>query len=87
MRLRPCPAPGKENNDTAHFFHDGATSSFIITRKDNVVTASYHGRNELPNVNTESAADNVRNGVVASGALLALSELQWAALLKGLLKE
>jgi hypothetical protein len=87
MRLRPCPAPGKEKNEPAHFFHEGATSSFIINRKGNVVIASYHGRNELPNINTDSTADNLRNGVVASGALLALSEVQWAALLKGLLQE
>ncbi|MEO6549486.1 MAG: hypothetical protein ABIN94_15900 [Ferruginibacter sp.] len=85
MTLRPTAAPG--GNETAHFFKETATSSFLIRRKGNKVTASYHGRNELPNNNTGNIKDNVRNSLVAMGAFVGLSELQWNSLIKGFLEK
>ena len=87
LRLRPCSDPTGTGKDTAHFFQEQATSTFIIRRKDNTVTASYHGRNELPNVHTGSMFDNVRNTVIASGALSGFSEMQWMILIKAFLQE
>lgn len=81
MRLRPCKNPKGDTQDTAHFFTDDATSTFIISRMGNAVTASYHGRNEQPNTDTNSTLDNLRNGAVASGAMAALSEAQWQTLI------
>ncbi len=81
MRLRPCTNPNGRAGDTAHFFTDSATSTFIVSRMGNAVTASYHGRNELPNTDTGSVLDNLRNGAVASGAMAALSEAQWQTLI------
>lgn len=81
MRLRPCKNPKGNAQDTAHFFTDSATSTFIISRMGNAVTASYHGRNEQPNTDTGSTLDNLRNGAVASGAMAALSEAQWQTLI------
>ncbi len=77
LRLRPCANPDNKENDTAHFFRGSSTSTFIISRKGNSVTASYHGRNEVPNTSTSSTIDNIRNGIVTSGALAGLSEVQW----------
>ncbi|MCW3091219.1 MAG: hypothetical protein JWP81_2288 [Ferruginibacter sp.] len=85
MTLRPSAAPGKQ--ETAHFFKETATSSFLIRREGNRVTASYHGRNEIPNNDTNNTKDNVRNSLVAMGAFAGLSELQWKALIKGFLEE
>ena len=82
MQLRPCQNPQKAGKDTAHFFQGKASSTFLIVRKDNTVTASYHGRNEVSNTSTENALDNVRNSVVALGAAAGLSEAQWSALIK-----
>lgn len=87
IKVRACDNPTNANNNTAHFFKSDATSSFIIHRNGNTVTASYHGRNEVPNTKTDKTTDNVRNAMVATGAIAGLSELQWSALIKGFLSE
>jgi hypothetical protein len=87
MRVRPSPGPGRAAMEPAHFFRGDATSSFIIYRNGLMVTAFYHGRNEIPNTVTEKMADNIRNAIVATGAILSLSEIQWSALSKGFLSE
>lgn len=86
MRLRPAPNPAHGTSDVAHFFQDSATSTFIISRTGNTVTASYHGRNELPNNHTSSAIDNLRNAVVTSGAFAGFSEAHWSTLIKEFLQ-
>lgn len=88
IRVRASQNPdNKKTTDTAHFFEQSATSSFVITRAGNEVTAFYHGRNELPNTHTDKTTDNVRNALVAFGGFAGLSEAQWYALIKGLLQE
>jgi len=87
MRLRACANPLHEGTGTAHFFGHHATSNFVITLKDATVNAFYHGRNEKPNVENVPLMDKLRNTFVASGAMVGLSNLQWSALLKGLLSE
>jgi hypothetical protein len=86
MRVRPCANPADEGSDTAHFFKSTATSTFIIHRQGNTVTASYHGRNEQTNSDTGNTTDNIRNTAVAAAAKAGKSELQWMALIKGLLQ-
>ena len=86
MRLRSCKNPHKPGMDTAHFFTSDATSALIIQRKNNIVSASFHGRNEVLNTHTESVSDKIRNTLVGAGAKIGLSELQWATLIKSLLK-
>ena len=85
MKLRASGKPGEEGESAAHFFKEDATSSFVIHRKGNKVTASYHGRNEVPNTDTDKTIDNIRNSMVAMGALAGLSELQWSRIIKGFL--
>jgi hypothetical protein len=85
MKVRPCNNPGSGEPGTAHFFRGEATSTFIIERDGKKVTAFYHGRNEIPNTATPRLADNVRNAVVAAGAIVSLSEAQWSALSRGFL--
>jgi hypothetical protein len=87
MKVRPCNNPRSATLDTAHFFREDATSTFIMERKGNQVTAFYHGRNELPNTATPKLADNIRNAMVAAGAIIGLSETQWSALSKGFLAD
>ncbi len=86
IRVRPAQNPQKGSEDTAHFFKDTATSSFSVERDGNEVTASVHGRNELPNTEAEGIVDKIRNAVVAVGAMLGLSTPQWKSLVKGLLE-
>jgi len=86
MTLRAAAAPNDDNGKTAHFFKEGATSTFIIERKDKTVTASYFGRNEVPNTKTGNFPNDVRNALVAIGAFAGLSELQWGTLIAAFLQ-
>ena len=86
LKLRASPNPNNNKTSTAHFFKEDATSTFIIKLKGNTITASYHGRNEVPNVKNVSIIDKIRNTLVAAGAAIGLSEIQWNALVKGLLE-
>lgn len=83
--LKVAPNPDKPAEGIAHFFDKEASSTFIVKRKGMIVTASYHGRNETPNTHNPRLKDNIRNTIVALGAMAGISELQWNALLKGLL--
>ena len=87
MRLRVCANPENQEAGTAHFFTEEATSTFIVKRLGTTVTCSYHGRNEKPNTADVDTADKIRNKLVATGAVAGLSEVQWTALLKGILQK
>lgn len=86
LQVSAAKNPQSVSTDTAHFFTNAATSTFIVERSNNTVTTSYHGRNEVANTDTDSTVDNMRNTVVAGVALAATSKMQWNALLKGLLE-
>lgn len=85
IRVRPTTDPRTPGNETAHFYTDDATSSFVVMREGNKVTASEHGRNEVPNAAAESLIDKARNVAVAVGAMAGASHIQWKALVRGLL--
>ncbi len=87
MRMRSCKNPHKDSDVSAHFFTTDATSTIIIERRNDTVSASFHGRNEILNTDTNSIKDNIRNALIGSGAMIGLSELQWATLIKSLLKK
>ena len=87
LKAGACGNPGNQNDETAHFFKEGATSTFIIRRDGNTVTVSYAGRNEVPNTDVERITDKLRNSAVAIGAFGGLSEIQWQALIESFLRE
>jgi hypothetical protein len=88
MRVVACQNPtGTRQEAAAHFFVEGASSTFELLRKDNTVSIAYHGRNEVPNTDTGSIADNLRNAITGTLAVAGISELQWTALLKGMLAD
>ncbi len=87
MKLRASSNPNNDNTDTAHFFKKEATSTFVIKIKDTIVTSNYYGRNEVPNIENVPLIDKIRNTVVATGAAIGLSELQWNGLVKGFLQK
>lgn len=86
ISLQARPAANPENPDpaTAHFFTSQATSTFQVKRYGNVVTAEEHGRNEVPNTDTASTTDNIRNTLVGWSARIGLSYPQWKSLVKGI---
>lgn len=86
IRVRPTPSPLTPGEETAHFFSESATSSFVIEREGNEVTAGVYGRNEVPNTETNNIIDKVRNAIVGSTAILGFSNVQWKSLVKGLME-
>jgi hypothetical protein len=84
IRVRPAPSPLNDIKDVAHFYTDEATSNFIVRRDGTKITAGVYGRNEKPNVKTDTIVDKVRNAVVGTSAEW-FSKLQWKALVSGLL--
>lgn len=80
IEVQPCANPLTPSQETAHFFDEAASSTFLITQKGNKVTAEVHGRNEKPNNTEVSMIDKIRNTIVAIGAMLGFSKLQWKSL-------
>lgn len=87
IRVRPATNPTNERKDVAHFFDEDATSSFLVKKEGKKVTAGVYGRNEKPNMDTETVVDKVRNAAIATGAISGFSKLQWKSLVNGLVKK
>lgn len=86
ITVRPAPNFLSHKKDIAHFFDAEATSSFVVKRDRNKVTAGVYGRNEKPNINSETTTDKIRNAAVAVGAMSGFSKMEWKSLVKGFLK-
>jgi hypothetical protein len=85
MTVRPVPNPRKAKSETAHFYEDVSTSTFIVRRDGLVVSAGAHGRNETPNNENVDLYDKVRNTAIALMARIGLSGPQWQKLVNGLI--
>ena len=85
INVRPASCPLNNKDSIAHFFSDSSTSTFLIKREKTIVTAQIHGRNEKPNEQSENTVDVIRNKVVATGAMLSFSDIQWKQLAIGFL--
>ncbi|UTA67643.1 hypothetical protein [Emticicia sp. 21SJ11W-3] len=87
ITIRPSANPQKKagKEETAHFFDDAATNTFIVKRKEMKLKAEVHGRNEKPNIEGVGLIDKIRNTFVAFGGILGASKLQWKSLTDGLL--
>lgn len=86
IKVRPSEDPSKKEG-VAHFLEEKATSSFIVKRENNNLTAGVHGRNEKPNTEAEKLSDKVRNTVIGIGAVAGFAKIQWEKLVKGLLNQ
>ena len=84
IKVRPSEDPATKEG-VAHFFDDEATSSFVVKREDDLISAEVHGRNEKPNTSAENLPDKIRNAVVGIGAVAGFAKIQWQKLVKGLL--
>src|SRR5688572_13847783 len=63
FRVRPTDNPQSNKQDVAHFYSEESTSSFIVQRHGNRVTASIHDRNTKPNTDADSTVDKLRDAV------------------------
>ena len=87
FRVRPTDNPQNSKQDVAHFYSEESTSSFVIERSGNRITASVHDRNTKPNTDADSTTDKIRDAVVGAAGALSFSKIQWQNLTDGLLKE
>jgi len=85
--VRPSSNPQTPNPNVAHFFAKKSTSTFVITRENNKVTACIYDRNIEANEETKQPLDKLRNAVVGLGAKHGLSKLQWQALVDAFVKQ
>jgi len=86
FRVRPTENPFGEKNETSHFYSKEATSSFIICRENAQLISWIVDRNLLPNTESGSLVDKVRDVVVGVSAIAGLSKVQWQQLADGLIE-
>jgi hypothetical protein len=87
IRVRPAPNPTGRGGETAHFYAETATSSFIVSREGNRVTAAIYDRNTQPNTDAQTAGDQMRNVLAGVAGMISFSKLQWRRLAEGLLAQ
>jgi hypothetical protein len=83
--VRPASNPCTDNGKIAHFYAEHSTSTFVVRRENNKVTASVYDRNIEANQETKGLFDKVRNAIVGLSAKHGFSKLQWQVLVEGLL--
>ena len=82
----PTTIPGKDNNShIAHFYSEGSTSNFKITRGSKYIKIGIYGRNETPNMNT-TLAGKIRNLLIGVGGMFGMSKIQWKVFADEILK-
>lgn len=86
IKVRPASNPNTDDTNIAHFYAEQSTSTFVIIRENNQVTASIYDRNIEANEKTKQPVDKMRNALVGLGAKHGFSKLQWQALAEGLLQ-
>ena len=87
FRVRPTDNPQNQKNDVAHFYSDDSTSSFIVERRNNIVTASVHDRNTKPNTDADKPIDKIRDAIVGVAGVATFSKIQWKNLTDGLINQ
>lgn len=87
FRVRPTDNPQNQKNDVAHFYSDDSTSSFIVERRNNIVTASVHDRNTKPNTDADKPIDKIRDAIVGAAGVATFSKIQWKNLTDGLINQ
>lgn len=85
FRSRPAPKPGSNKDEIAHFYTDAASSTFLLVRKGNIVSAAEKGRNEVVNNKDVGVIDKIRNTAVGESARHGMAYPQWKTLMKGIL--
>jgi len=85
--VRPAANPQTDNPNVAHFFSEKSTSTFVVTREGNIVTASVYDRNIEANEETKEPLDKLRNAVVGLGGKHGIAKLQWQSLVEAFIKK
>ncbi|WP_207425920.1 hypothetical protein [Pedobacter sp. SYSU D00535] len=86
IRVRPASNPMSQDDSIAHFYSEGSTSNFTVSRERNKITVGIYDRNTKPNEDTSSVIDKARDFTVGLGAVTAFSAFQWDKLAEGILR-
>jgi hypothetical protein len=87
FRVRPTDNPQNRKEDVAHFYSEESTSSFIVERQNNKITASVHDRNTKPNTDADTVIDKIRDTIVGAAGVASFSKIQWKKLTDGLVSD
>jgi len=87
MRVRPAPNPLNDQGDVAHFLDQTSSSTFVVFRLGNSVTAEVYGNNETTNTEPQGLFDKARNVATALGSWLGFSDAQWKSLVKAVVAQ
>lgn len=84
IQCRPSKDPVKDHSSKiAHFYSNAATSTFIVSKNNNVLKVGIYGRNEYPNLKA-GFFNCIRNIMISIGGMLGFSKIQWKCLAEGL---
>lgn len=86
FRVRPVSNPADHSEESAHFYTNDATSSFLVVRRASTVYAMERGRNEQPNP-VGGFWNKIRNTIIAFGAMMGLAVPQWKMLVNGIVRQ
>jgi hypothetical protein len=86
VNTRPAADPTVPEDDTAHFFSENSTGTFLVRQKGTEVVAEHFNRNIQPNTSEGNILDKARALIVGAGAAAGLSDAQWSNLIKGLIE-
>jgi len=82
---RPSRVPGQKGGSIANFFSPCATSTFLVFRQGNILTAEVHGRNEVRNLQPDDIFGEARNLMINVGSEVGMSFIRWNLLVSGVL--
>lgn len=83
---RPTTIPAQvHNRHIAHFYSEGSTSNFRISRGSKYIKIGIYGRNETPNMNA-SLLGKIRNLLIGIGGIVGMSKIQWKVFADEILK-
>ncbi len=83
--VRPSSNPERSTIETAHFYSDESTSTFLVRRNGKIVSVEVYDRNITPNTDAKRTTDKVRNSLVGAMGTSTFSKLQWQSLTDGLI--
>ena len=77
IELSPCASPNSNSKEIAHFYKAIATNTIILHKQNSQITLSIHGRNEFPNVKTNSKFKLLRNLFFSNLPIIGLDKYLW----------
>ena len=87
LELSPCDCPYTSAEETAHFYWENASNTFVAAKQGQTVQFSVHGRNEVPNIGSQPPLAKIRNFFVAHGGIFGGSKIQWEVFSKNIIAD